>query len=192
GLPSALVPRRDVGLMVHGALANGRLGYELGVFNGALDGQNADGDAYDGKDVAGRLFVQPFRGTESALKGLGFGFAATYGEETGALAAPAVPSYRAIGGRTFARFRTGAADSTTALADGTRFRYSPQAYLYVGPVSLLGGYVVSTQAVRVNTATDDLPATAGPVIGVDVRTGEQARYSRARPRRARRRRRRDG
>jgi phosphate-selective porin OprO/OprP len=154
------------------------------VFNGALDGQNADGDAYDGKDVAGRLFVQPFRGTGSALRGLGFGFAATWGEETGAHAAPAVASYRATGGRPIARLRTGTADSTTALAEGQRLRYAPQAYLYVGPASLLGEVVVSTQAVRLGEATADLTATAWQVVGGYVLTGERAGYGRLRPARA--------
>jgi phosphate-selective porin OprO and OprP len=181
GLPSALVPRRDVGVMVHGALAEGRVSYELGVFNGALDNQNADGDVTDGKDVASRLFFQPFRDSEGFLKGLGFGIAATWGEETGAFASPAVPQYRTTGGRTIARFRTGTADSTTVLADGQRLRYSPQAYLFTGPLSLLGELVVSQQEVRLDEETAELAATAWQASGAYLLTGEAASYGRIRP-----------
>lgn len=181
GFASALVPRRDVGLMAHGEVAGGRLSYQLGVFNGAVDGQNADGDAGDGKDVAARLFAQPFRGSRSPLRGLGFGFAVTLGEDDGEAAAPALPSYRTTGGRTFDRFITGAADSTTVLADGRRFRYAPQAHLFAGPATLLSEFVVSQQAVRLGNATADLSTTAFQVTGAYLLTGERASYGRVRP-----------
>ncbi|PAP78751.1 hypothetical protein BSZ37_11500 [Rubrivirga marina] len=181
GLPSALVPRRDVGVMVHGRVAGGRLSYELGAFDGALDGQNADGDATDGKDVAARLFAQPFLSGGGVLRGLGLGLAATWGEESGSLAAPAVASYRSVGGRMVDRLRTGTADSTTVVADGARVRYSPQGYLYSGPASLVAEVVVSTQAVRLGAASADLTAMAWQVVGGYVLTGERATYGRLRP-----------
>ena len=181
GLPSALVPRRDVGVMAHGRVAGGRLTYELGAFDGALDGQNADVDASDGKDVAARLFALPFLRTEGPLRGLGLGIAATWGDESGSMATPAVPSYRSVGGRMVDRLRAGTADSTTVLADGARVRYSPQGYLYAGPASVLAEYVVSTQAVRLGAQTADLTASAWQVVGGYVLTGERATYGRLRP-----------
>jgi phosphate-selective porin OprO/OprP len=181
GLATALVPRRDVGLMLHGAFASGKVGYELGLFNGALDNQNTDGDVTDGKDFAGRLFFQPFRGSESFLRSLGFGFAATVGEESGAFAAPAVPSYRTAGGRAIARFRTGTADSTTVLADGQRLRYAPQAYFFAGPAALMAELVVSQQEVRLSDQTAEIAATAWQVTAGYFLTGESASYGRVRP-----------
>jgi phosphate-selective porin OprO/OprP len=135
----------------------------------------------DGKDVAGRLFIQPFRGSEGFLKGLGFGIAATWGEETGVFTTPAAPSYRTTGGRTIARYRTGTADSTTVLADGRRLRYSPQAYFFAGPVTLMGELVVSQQAVRLDEETADLSATAWQATAGYFLTGEAATYGRVRP-----------
>lgn len=181
GLPSALVPNYDVGVMAHGAVVGGRVGYELGVFNGALDGQSADGDAHDGKDVAARLFAQPFRGTGGPLAGLGLGFAVTLGRDTGEAAAPALASYRTSGGRLFGRFLTGTTDSTAVLADGRRLRYSPQASLYAGPAALLTEVVVSEQAVRLGGVAADLTATAFQATGSYVLTGEPATNGRVRP-----------
>jgi phosphate-selective porin OprO/OprP len=184
GLPSALVPRRDIGLMLHGGFGEGRVGYELGVFNGAGDGQNLNGDANDSKEFAARLFGLPLKGVGAGpLEGLGLGFAVTFGEETGTVAATGVPTYRTTGTRTFARFRATTADSTTVLADGQRLRYSPQAYFFAGPVGLLGELVVSQQEVRLDEETAELSATAWQVQGQFFLTGEDAAYGRVRPRR---------
>lgn len=182
GLPSALVPRRDVGLMLHGAPSR-RIDYQAGVFNGALDGQNADGDAGDAFDVAARVFAHPLRGTRSPLAGLGLGIGATLGTERGTLAAPAVAAYRASGGLAIARLRATGVDSTSARADGRRLRVSPQAYLYTGPLSVLAEYVVSEQATRLGGTTADLRADAWQVQAGYVLTGEDATYGRLRPRR---------
>lgn len=181
GLPSALVPRRDVGVMAHGAVARGRLTYEVGLFDGALDGQNADSDVSDGKDVAARLFAQPFRASAGPLRGLGVGVAATYGKDDGTVAAPEVAGYRTTGGRPIFRYRATSLDSTTALADGRRLRYSPQAYFFSGPVSLLTEYVASSQNVRIGGQATDLQASAWQVAGTVLLTGEDATFGRLRP-----------
>lgn len=182
GLPSALVPRRDVGLMLHGAPSR-RIDYQAGVFNGALDGQSADGDTGDAFDVAARVFAHPMRGTQSPLAGLGVGIGATLGTERGTLAAPAVAAYRTSGGLNITRLRATGVDSTSARADGRRFRVSPQAYLYSGPLSVMAEYVVSQQATRLGGATADLRADAWQVQAGYVLTGEDATYGRLRPRR---------
>ena len=85
-LPNNLVPNRDVGLQVHGDLLEGAFGYQLAVLNGVPDGGSVDIDTNGGKDLAGRLFLQPWRnkGT-SPLRGLGFGVSATTGTATGPL-----------------------------------------------------------------------------------------------------------
>jgi len=182
GLPSALVPRRDVGVMLHGAPIR-QLDYQLGVFDGALDGQNADGNAGDAMDVAARVFAHPLRGTRSPLAGLGVGIGATLGTERGTLGAPAVSAYRTSGGLNITRLRATGVDSTSARADGRRVRVSPQAYLFSGPLSVIAEYVVSQQATRLGAATADLRADAWEVQAGYVLTGEDATYGRLRPRR---------
>ena len=56
GLPTDSVPDRDVGVMVHGEIADGTVAYALAVFNGAEDNKSIDTDSSDKKDVAGRIF----------------------------------------------------------------------------------------------------------------------------------------
>ena len=64
GLPTALVPDRDLGFNFHGDLFAQRLEYALGLFNGTPDNTaTVDSDNNDGKDFAGRIFVHPFADT---------------------------------------------------------------------------------------------------------------------------------
>src|SRR5204863_3183030 len=60
-LPTDLVPNRDVGLQVHGELLRGAIGYQAAVLDGVTDAGNIDGDTNDAKDLAGRVFLQPWR-----------------------------------------------------------------------------------------------------------------------------------
>ena len=74
GFVSSLVPNRDVGVQLWGDLAGGAVGWAAGVFDGVPDGASADADSENGKDLAGRIFVEPFRSAGvSPLKGLGAG-----------------------------------------------------------------------------------------------------------------------
>ena len=80
-LPNFLVPNRDIGLQVHGELIGGALGYQLAVLNGVADGGSSDADTNDSKDLAGRVFLQPWRKKgRSPLRGLGYGVAGTTGK----------------------------------------------------------------------------------------------------------------
>jgi len=54
---AALVGDRDVGVMLHGALLEGALGYALGAFNGA--GEHTQFDSDDDSDLVGRLVLDP-------------------------------------------------------------------------------------------------------------------------------------
>src|SRR5690606_9056455 len=80
-LVTALVPGRDVGFQLWGDLWKGRLSYAAGVFNGVADGRNtSNSDFEDHRDFAGRVFLQPFRESDSRhLKGLGFGLGGSWG-----------------------------------------------------------------------------------------------------------------
>ena len=69
--PTALVPNRDLGIQLHGELAGGVVAYAAGIFDGAPDGGSVDTDLNDGKDLAGRVFLSPFKKGSSALKDLG-------------------------------------------------------------------------------------------------------------------------
>jgi phosphate-selective porin OprO/OprP len=172
GFPTALVPNRDAGVQVHGVLAGGALEYAAGVFNGGVDGGNTDVDAGDGKDVAGRVFVTPFRATSGPLKGLGIGIAASTGTQNGTNAAPLLPSFRTPGREIFFRYRGDGTAPSTALADGGRTRLAPQGYWYWGPVGVLGEYTVSRQRIRRADDAAELENTAWQAQAAFALTGE--------------------
>src|SRR6185295_8771331 len=97
GFPTNLVPNRDLGIQVHGDLATGTVNYQVGVFNGVPDGASADVDSDSGKDVAARLFFQPFVNGVSAAKNFGFGLAASSGSPSGTVSSPGLASYKTPG-----------------------------------------------------------------------------------------------
>ena len=158
GLPSDLLPNRDLGVEVGGDILGGTFGYAIGEFNGVSDGSstdtnsNPDADSNDGKkDTEGRLFTQPFVNSGIyALRGLGFGIAGTYVQTVGSATNSLLASYKTTGQNTFFSYRTG---TTGTYADGRRERWSPQAYYYVGPFGALAEYVESEQDVSRQLST---------------------------------------
>lgn len=164
GLPSDLVPNRDVGAQLGGDVSKGVFGYAVGYFNGVTDGASSDSDpapnlsSVGRKDLAARIFVQPFlRVRGSALQGLGFGIGGTYADFSGTPGTPLLPSYKTVGQETFFNYRAStAATSTSAATGGTyakgeRLRWTPQLYYAVHNVALLAEYVHVSQGVaRVN------------------------------------------
>src|SRR5207245_6725360 len=115
-LPNNIVPNRDVGLQVHGELARGAFAYQLAVLDGVADGGNIDSDTSDAKDLAGRVFVQPWvtKGN-SPLRGLGFGVSGTKGKASGAPRA-----YTSVSQVTIFSY------AASVTASGDRVRFSPQ------------------------------------------------------------------
>ena len=171
GLPTSLVPNRDIGIQLHGEVFDGALTYAVGIFNGVKDGGNGDLDDNDGKDFEARLFAHPFTGSEiDALKGLGFGLAGTYGGQEGAL-----PAYKSIGQSQYFSYNKG------AIADGSRSRISPQGYYYWGPFGLLGEYVLSSQEVALNGLKEEFDNDAWQIQATYVLTGENASYDGVKP-----------
>ncbi|MFY9269867.1 MAG: porin, partial [Candidatus Manganitrophaceae bacterium] len=147
GLPTNLVPNRDVGAQLDGDLGSGAFTYAIGVFNGVTDGGSADTEpsSNDGKDVAARIFAHPFKATEvESLQGLGVGIAGSFGHQQGTQAAPNLPTYRTPAQQTLFSYAgavaaTGTTPAVPAVtADGTLTRLSPQAYYYRGPFGMLG------------------------------------------------------
>ena len=171
--PTAIVPNRDVGVMLHGDLAGGVVAYAAGLFDGAPDGGSVDLDVNDGKDVAGRLFLSPFKRGTSALKSLGFGIAGTTGKQSGPL-----PAYRSGGQVSLLTIVSG------LTADGTRNRLSPQLSFYSGPFGLMAEYAWSESWVK-KASTDtrtQFRGEAWQATATFTITGETASYSGVRPR----------
>src|SRR6266536_2066331 len=134
-----LAPNRDVGAQLSGDLSNGTVGYQFGLFNGVNDGGSSDGDSDDGKDLAARLFLQPYKNkTGSAAQGLGFGVAGSWGRQKDSLTSL---QYRTAGRSTWFQYVQAAA------GNGDRWRINPQLYYYRGPFGLMGEYISTTEAV---------------------------------------------
>jgi len=176
GLPTNLVPNRDLGFQLWGEVGGGLLTYQLAVMNGVTDGGSADSDNNDGKDIIARVFAHPFVDTTvEPLQGLGLGVAATWGHETG------TPSnYKTSGQQTFFSWANG-----TSL-DNDRLRISPQAYWYWGPFGLLGEYVFTSTDVErpgaVGTVSAGPDANSWQLAASYVLTGENASYRGVTPR----------
>ncbi len=173
GLPTELVPNRDVGFVLNASLAGGRVEASAGVLNGVVDGAATDLALNDGKEVAARVFVKPFSLRDKhPLKGLGMGFAATSGEHTGSLGAyrtPALQPFFAYGKST--------------VADGNRVRISPQASFHGGPVGMLAEYVRSSPTVKMGEVKATLDHEAWQVAAGVILTGESASAAGVKPRR---------
>jgi phosphate-selective porin OprO/OprP len=179
--PTNLVPNRDLGVQIAGDLAGGVATYAAGVFNGVPDGGSADADTNDAKDYAARVFFQPFIRGSGALKNLGFGVAGSTGDQEGTATSPGLPSFRTPGQQTFFSYRADGTTANTVIADGRRTRFSPQAYLYVGPFGLLAEYVTSKQAVRRDAVSRDLEHKAWQVAASWVLAGGEPSYKAVNP-----------
>ena len=175
-LATDLVPNRDLGAELHGDLFGGAISYGLGLFNGDTDynGTTINSPMEDDKAGEGRLFFQPFIGTDfNPLKGLGFGVAGSYlanrpptNSVTGL-----TPGYTTDGQQKFFTYNAG----VNAAGDG--WRVSPQAYYFYGPLGLLSEYVISDQRVSLAKKSAALANTAWEVTGSLVLTGDDASYN---------------
>jgi phosphate-selective porin OprO/OprP len=188
GLPTSLVPNRDLGVQLGGDLAGGTVSYSIGYFNGVSNGSSSDANTpsadveNDTKgDWAARVFVQPFANSDRfALRGLGFGIGATYVDSTGNATTTLLPSYKTPGQQNFFSFRTTTANSTGSFADGKRERISPQVYYSIGSFGVLAEYARVSQEVSriVGDATQHatLDDTAWQVQLAWFATGEEESF----------------
>ena len=195
GITNNLVPNRDIGLQVSGELLNGKLSYQTGVFDGDPDGENVAAlDSRDDKDFAGRIIMQPFLDAYGPLQGLGFGISGTYGSELGAANSPNLGAYRTPAQVRFLKYRATSSAvmvvdvkgketsitlspslETTAVADGDRYRFSPQGFFYWRQFGLFGDYVESTQSVSFADHNAPVTNAAWQVSAFLVLTGEDAK-----------------
>lgn len=170
-LPTNLVPNRDVGLQLAGSVLSNTLSYQLGIFDGVYDNGLSDGDDNNGKDGVGRIFLEPFRNGDIALKGLGFGISCSTGHHHGNPTTTDLPQFKTMGQQNFFTYATG------AYADGSQDRVSPQFYYYIGPFGLLGEYISSRQEIsRSTNLRRDIDNRAWQIAGYWVITGENASY----------------
>lgn len=188
-LPSSLVPNRDIGFQLHGDLYDEVVSYAVGVFNGVPDNSSSvDVDRDENKEVAGRIFTQPFKKLSvEPLQGVGIGIAAT---RSHVLGTPAVPNlttgYRTPAQASFFTYRTGspATAANTVIARGRLQRTVPQSYYYWGPFGLLGEYVFSSQEVSLgatDAAITKIKNKAWEVTGSYVLTGEKSSFKSVTP-----------
>lgn len=191
GLPTLLVPNRDLGVQLSGEVAGGVFAYQLGYFNGVPDGQSSDNlatpdvESDAGGDYAARVFFQPFINSGNfSLRGLGFGIGSTWQDRDGSAANPHLPSYRSQGQLGVFGYRANTATGTTpnnaTFANGERLRLAPQLYYYRGSFGFLGEYTQVKQDVSRTvsgvTLSDTLTNTAWQGQFSWFVTGEEESY----------------
>ena len=183
-----LVPNRDTGFSLHGKLLDGRVFYDAALMNGVPDNTAADTtdlDNNDGKDFVGRIFANPFVLSENQwLKGLGFGFAGSYGDERG----NTTSIYRTYGMSTWFSYNKG------VTASGLRARLEPQAYYYWRGLGLMAEYAQDEHSLNLFTTkgkapfprqinrTDTFTDTGYFAQASYLLTGEDASYGWVKPR----------
>jgi phosphate-selective porin OprO/OprP len=183
-----LVPNRDTGFSLHGRLLDGRVFYDAALMNGVPNNTAADTtdlDTNDGKDFVGRIFTTPFELSENQwLKGLGVGFAGSYGDERGTT----ISTYKTYGMSTWFTYNKG------VTASGLRARIEPQLYYYWRSFGLLAEYAQDEQSLnrfitvgkaptaRLINRTDTFTNTGYVVQGSYLLTGEDASYGWVKPR----------
>jgi phosphate-selective porin OprO/OprP len=201
-LTADLLPYRDLGAKVGGAIAGGVLAYDIGVFDGTPDAGSTDGNATPDANSTGRfswegrMFVRPFLHAEpAALRGLGVGLAATYVTNTGVASPTATNSllagYKTTGQQALFAYRAntnGASFNNATIADGIERRWVPQLYYAFGPASLLSEYVREDQQVQRQIAAGayrntTLRASAWQLQAAVFLTGESEAFDAATPRR---------
>ncbi len=166
GLPTQLVATRDLGVQVGGDLRDGRVTYAAGVFNGIQDGALGDADVDNGKDLVGRLFLQPFKFTGPApLQGLGLGIAGSSGRHDGTPTAPQLTTFRSAGQQTFFRYLADSAPATnknkTTFAFGSHRRLNYESWYSYGRFGYQGEYAkVQEDVKKDSTAVTRLAHTA--------------------------------
>lgn len=174
GLPTLLVPSRDIGFQVGGDIIDRRVTYAVGVFNGVPDNGLSDVAASDHRDYAARLLLTPFAPDEEKIfRGLGLGIAATSGSVDGIT----LPSYKTFGQNSFISFASGVA------SDGHRDRLAPQAYYYLGPFGLLAEYGVNEEGFQKGTVRHDIGIRSWQVAASYILTGEHKVFGNLQPRR---------
>lgn len=161
-----LAPNRDSGVQFFGDLFKNTVSYAIAFSNGVTDGGTSITDTNNDKELGGRLFAQPFKNSDIlALRGLGFGGAASYGhrEDT------TLPGYKTAGQTTFFTLA-----GTTF--DGPQFRYAPQLSYYYNSLGVYGEYIASQAKLTKTTRRQDIRNDGWVAAASYLLTGEDASY----------------
>ena len=170
GFPTELAPNRDIGVQLQGDLAQERVSYVAGIYNGTPDGRDAVTTNPDDEfEYAGRVFFEPFKNDATAWSGLGFGIAGSIGDKRGS-GNNFLPRYRTPGQVQFFNYRS------AVIADGEHSRISPQAYYYKGPFGVLVEYIESQQELVIGATRAELKNTAWQAGVGYVLTGEDVSF----------------
>lgn len=172
GLPTLLVPSRDIGYQIAGDLLRNRVNYQVGVFNGVVDNSLSDAAVSNHRDYAGRILLTPFAPNENVLQGLGVGIGATGGSVDGL----GLPAFKTIGQNTFFTFASGVSEA------GHRTRLAPQAFYYVGPFGLLLEDGLTEEGLQKGTVRRDVAFRAWQTAVSYILTGEKKSYASPTPR----------
>lgn len=167
-IASSLVPNRDIGIQAQGDLFKNRVFYSVGVMNGIPDGSSTTSelDTNNGKDLAGRVVVQPFKSANtpnSVLNGLGFQIGGSEGQQFGAL-----PTFKTSVGQAFFSY------AATASAGGQRRRVTPAVFYYYKSLGAFAEFFQSTQGVTKSNIQTHVTNRGGEITGSIVLTGETA------------------
>ncbi len=179
GLTGNLSPQRDIGVQVGGNLYYDWIQYAGGIFDGAADKETgyggystvAGGDT-NNRSGTGRIFITPFKDTSiNALKGLGVGYAASYGKQKGS----DLPSFISPGQAPVFTY------NSNVSAAGPQLRTEPQAYFYYKSLGILGEKVTDQESLKYTSGSQiirDKPKNeAWSIEGSYVLTGEDASYN---------------
>ncbi|HRE88871.1 MAG TPA: porin [Myxococcota bacterium] len=178
GATNQTAPNRDIGLQVFGAIADGLVDYQLGLFAGAPDGATSvESNVDDRFDVAGRVTFAPWEPLE-------IGVTFSHGVARGSAAAPQLGAYRTSGRAAWFRYLDGDGADDTVVADGARNRLGGHLSFHLGPIGLFGEVIASSQALSLGATRGTVThiGWVGQVSG--VLTGEDASFSGVTPTRA--------
>jgi phosphate-selective porin OprO/OprP len=176
--PNVLLPNRDLGLEIFGAVGGGLVEYRLGVFNGVANNTTnfggASADYADGdKSVAGRLTIAPFKKLSGAISKLSLGVGASRGNEKGVAGTNLSNGLSNITSNSQQAIFS---YSATLFANGTHTRISPSLEWYTGtPFSFVAEYALEKQDISVNAAglTHTFENSAWRATAGWVLTGEE-------------------
>ena len=175
GLPTLLVPSRDIGYQLSGDIIKSRVNYAVGVFNGVPDNSLSDASVSNHRDYSARIFLTPFvPETQSPLSGLGVGIGASSGSVDGLT----LPAYKTLGQNTFFTFASGVTSA------GHRIRLAPQGYYYLGPFGVLTEYTLAEEGFQRGSVRRDITLRSWQVQASYLLTGEKKVFGTLVPRKA--------
>ena len=164
GLPTLLVPSRDIGYQLSGDLANKHMNYAVGLFNGVPDNSLSDTSASDHRDISARLFFNPLN-PEVANLGFGMGFS------SGSVDGEALPGYKTWAQNTFFNFNSGVIEA------GHRTRLAPGMYYYMGGAGLYSEYGLTEEGMQKGTTRADIAFRAWQAAASYILTGEKKGFT---------------